>query len=80
MTYSEPTSQTFQPFRIRQYGRQELALSYFPQMTPQSAWRKLRGWMLVNPRLRGMVSGGTAHSRTFTPREVGTIVYELGEP
>ena len=69
-------------FCVRQYGRQELALCYFPLMTKRAAWKKLRRWMMVNPRLRQMVwhRGDGPLLRTFTPREVRLIVEELGEP
>ena len=69
-------------FCVRQYGRQELALRYFPQMTPASAWRKLRRWLCINPRLRRLVwhRGDGPQVRTFTPREVQSIIDELGEP
>lgn len=66
-------------FEAKSYGRQELALRYFPAMTPDAAWRKLRRWLDVNPRLRHLARPKTA-SRTFTPRQVRLIVEELGEP
>ena len=66
-------------FELRSYGRQELALHYFRTMTPDAAWRKLRHWLHVNPRLRHLAQPRAA-SRTFTPREVQMIVDELGEP
>lgn len=68
----------YEAIEVRAYGRQELALKYFPHMTPDSAWRKLRGWMKVNPRLRTITA--ETNTRTFTPRQVRQIVDELGEP
>ena len=72
-----------QEFQIRQYGRQELALRYFPHMSPQSAWRKLQLWMAINPRLALLLTPPQPPlraSRTFTPRQVRIIIEELGEP
>ena len=69
-------------FKIRQYGRTELALAYSPHLTPKGAWEKLKLWMRVNPRLQPLLnekSGGQG-SRSFTPKQVKAIVDELGEP
>ena len=51
---------------IRAFGRSELAQQYFPQISPMSAWRKFREWLVLNPSL--------------TPAEVQLIYTELGEP
>lgn len=69
-------------FRIRTYGRQELACLYFPTSSPRSAWRRLKKWIMLNPRLRETLAptGGMSLLRSFTPREVGLITEELGEP
>ena len=56
---------------IRAFGRSELAQQYFPQISPMSAWRKFREWLVLNPSLT---------RRTFTPAEVQLIYTELGEP
>ena len=64
-------------FRIRSYGRTELAQAYCPELSPDAAYRKLTRWMRQNPRLRDMVS---RRMRAFTPAEVRKIVEELGEP
>ena len=71
-----------QTFRIRQYGRTELAQLYFPHLTPQAAWRKLRSWLIINPQLRNYVCSlsDCGRGRTFTPKQVGVITEELGEP
>ena len=69
-------------FKIREYGRTELAQLYSPTVTPESAWRKFRRWMDRFPglteRLREM--GYSDRSRIFTPRQVRLIVDCLGEP
>ncbi|MBE6260273.1 MAG: DUF4248 domain-containing protein [Prevotella sp.] len=59
------------------FGRSELALQYFPELTAMSAWRKFKEWLEFNPRLRPLSS---LSRRTFTPAEVDLIYAELGEP
>ena len=41
---------------IRTFGRSELAQQYFPQISPMSAWRKFREWLVLNPSLRSLAS------------------------
>ena len=69
-------------FRIRQYGRTELALCYFPTLTGESAWRKLRGWIRYNHALFDALHtlGYDGCSRSFTPLQVEAIVHYIGEP
>ena len=69
-------------FTIRAYGRQELACLYFPASSPRSAWRRLKTWIMFNPRLRQTLApaGKMNLQRSLTPREVRLIVEELGEP
>ena len=62
---------------VRAYGRRELATTYFPQMSPDAAWHKLRSWLRDNPRLSHLCA---KHTRSFTPAEVSLIFSELGEP
>lgn len=68
-------------FKIRAYGRTELAMTYCPELTPDSAYRKLRQWISRSPgladRLRLL---GDGKARTWTPAEVREIVGALGEP
>lgn len=40
-------------FEIRQYGRQELAQLYSPDITPEAAWKKLKEWIDYHPTLNG---------------------------
>ena len=74
--------ETNRDFTIRAYGRQELACLYFPESSPRSAWRRLKGWIMLNPRLRSGLApeGRMSLLRSFTPREVELITEELGEP
>lgn len=69
-------------FRVRQYGRTELAQCYFPHLTPHAAWQKLRRWIELNPVLRQELHAGFDGRglRGFTPRQVALIVEQLGEP
>lgn len=69
-------------FVIRTYGRTELALLYSPHLCPDAAFRKLRQWIDLYPGLREnlLLQGGSAHSRSYTPAQVGLIVAALGEP
>ena len=62
---------------FRTFGRSELALLYFPQLHQKSAWRKLRQWLSINPRLHHLAD---ISRRTFTPAEVAQIFSVLGEP
>jgi hypothetical protein len=66
-----------EPFTIRTYGKSELAMIYFPKLSKKSAVRKLRSWILTNPRLQRMIEP-KAHD--LTPKQVKAIVGELGEP
>ena len=60
---------------IRSFGRTELAQRYFPGLTPDGAWHKLRAWLHLNPRLSHFYD---LRRRTFTPAEVQLIYAELG--
>ena len=69
-------------FKVREYGRMELAQLYCPDIAPESAWKKLKKWIDLNPgladRLRAV--GYDSHTRSFTPAQVRLIVDALGEP
>lgn len=69
-------------FKIREYGRTELAMLYSPGIAPESAWKKLRKWIDHFPGLtESLESHGYDHSqRSFTPSQVRLIVEALGEP
>lgn len=69
-------------FKIRTYGRTELAQLYCPEMNPKSAFRKLTQWIDLYPELRERLSaeGVSPKSRTYTPGQVRIIVEALGEP
>jgi hypothetical protein len=69
-------------FKIRSYGRTELAQIYCPSMSSQSAYRKLSHWIDLYPGLRREldVLGTSSKSRSYTPAQVRLIVEALGEP
>lgn len=69
-------------FKIRTYGRTELALLYSPNLTSQAAWRKLQSWIELNTVLSDELYhlGYDGSMRSFTPRMVSRIVYHLGYP
>lgn len=69
-------------FRLREYGRTELAQLYCPDITPDAAWRKLRQWIDRFPGLNESLAanGYTPRCRSFTPAQVRLIIEALGEP
>lgn len=64
-------------FKIRSYGRTELAQLYCPTVCGQSAYRKLMSWFAINPQLKNLCR---QKQRSFTPAQVRMIVEEIGEP
>ena len=52
-------------------------MKYFPYLSPEAARKKLRKWLKINPRLRNLKP---KRAKDFTPKQVKTIVKELGEP
>ena len=71
-----------QPFRIRAYGLQELAMLYFPNSAPRSASAQLKRWIMRNPVLLSrLLEAGYYHGqRILTPRQVRVVVEELDAP
>ena len=69
-------------FKIREYGRTELAQLYSPDITPASAWKKLKIWIGLYPGLNQQLSllGYHQRQRIFTPSQVRAIVDAIGEP
>lgn len=69
-------------FRIRAYGRTELALLYCPGVSGGSAWRRFSSWMVCSRSLMGRLYalGYRDGQRTFSPLQVMAIVEALGEP
>ena len=69
-------------FRIRAYGRTELAQEYNPHRAPSTAWHRLKDWIDRYPGLAAHLRelGYTDKSRSWTPAQVAAIVKALGEP
>ncbi len=69
-------------FVIRAYSKKELALLYFPDSMPRTAVNHLMGMIrrcdMLWDELQKM--GYYTNRKTFTPREVATIVEWLGTP
>jgi hypothetical protein len=51
--------------------------SSFPNLTPESAMKRFRNWLRINERLKKLVS---KKIRYYTPKQVGSIIEEIGEP
>ena len=73
---------TDKPFQIRAYSKKELALSYFPTSTHDSAVRHLTDWLRRCAPLWAALEATGYDKRTkyFTPLQVGLIVKYLGDP
>lgn len=71
-----------EPFKIRTYGRTELAQLYCPGLCPQAAFRKLNQWIDFHPTLRSELYALVPSDkvRTYTPAQVQLIYNALGEP
>ncbi len=69
-------------FKIRSYGKSELALLYLPDVTPNAARRTLNAWINLSPGLSDRLhqTGLSASSHYYTPAQVRMIVEALGEP
>lgn len=69
-------------FVIRTYTKKELALMYFPDSSPHTAVKHLMAWVKHCTQLWQQLQamGYSNTCKTFTPREVRTIVEHLGEP
>ena len=69
-------------FKIRAYGRMELAQLYSPELTDIAAYRKMKKWISLCPGLlqRLLVLGYESKRSSFTPVEERVIVDALGEP
>ena len=64
------------------YSKQELALEYFPDATPEVASAHLRRWINRCKPLHDVLlkSGYTKWSKEFSPIQVAHIFDYLGEP
>lgn len=72
-----------QTFRLKAYGKSELAMLYFPEASSTHvAVNHFMSWVKRNPTLLHSLHGmGYRNaSKTLTPKEVALIVEYLGEP
>ncbi len=69
-------------FKIKAYGWQELAILYAPDLTPESAGKRLSNWVRFNPKLTRELqeTGWKKGQRVLTPLQVSVIIRYLGEP
>ena len=70
-------------FKIRAYGKSELAMLYFPNaMTAEGALSNLNYWIRQCKGLREALRacGMARQAKSYTPKEVALIVEYLGEP
>jgi len=67
---------------IKCYTKQELALLYFPESTPEVANAHLRRWIVrCKPLHQRLIEMGYQKvSKVFTPKETACIFDFLGEP
>nr|WP_278581711.1 DUF4248 domain-containing protein [Prevotella denticola] len=79
---SLPPERPGEAFRLRAYGRTELAQAYNPHLAPSTAWHRLRSWIAQYPGLMQRLekTGYSSRKRTWTPLQVRLIVEALGEP
>ena len=69
-------------FKIHSYTKKELALLFFPSSTPRTAVNHLMALIRRNDMLWDelQATGYYPKCKTFTPRQVQSIVDWLGEP
>lgn len=69
-------------FLIKAYGWQELAVLYAPELTPESASKRLGYWIRYHPNLSQALqeAGWKKGQRVLTPLQVEVIIKYLGEP
>lgn len=68
-------------FKIKVYGRTELAQLYLQDHLKASAWKRFKMWLQKNKRCRTILKKTNKQQRRFfNAEEVRQIVDELGEP
>ena len=69
-------------FKIRPYGKSELAIRYFPDSNPHVALNRLNGWIRRCPPLVSALADcyQSTHAKFFSPKAVRLIIDYLGEP
>ena len=71
-----------EPFQLRIYRKQELAMMYFPDSSKESAGRNLRRWIKRCTELSNKLDeiGYDKHRQFYLRNEVALIVKHLGLP
>ena len=71
-----------EPFEIRAYSFQELAMAYGPELSLGAATNRLGQWIRRGEGLKEELLdvGWTPRSKNFTPMQVQVIVDYLGAP
>ena len=69
-------------FRIRSYGKSELAAFYMPDISPKSAGEVMKKWIAKYPGLAEALAatGLESTDKRYTPAQIRMIVQALGEP
>ena len=69
-------------FKLKSYGKSELAALYLPEIAPRSAADVLKKWIDKSPGLADALAatGLQLLDRRYTPAQVQLIVQALGEP
>jgi len=75
MNNTKQTEKEEQPFRIKSYSFQELAILYAPGLLPESASKRLKSWLLQNEVLCDELTrwGWIRSRRILTPIQVEII-------
>lgn len=64
-------------FKIRFYGKSELAMMYFPHHDKRAALKLLRTYLKASPDLQSLLHVPGCY---YTPKQVRKIVKIIGEP
>ena len=69
-------------FKVKPYGKSELAMMYFPESDPHVALNRLNNWIRRCPPLVAALAGcyQSTRAKYFSPKAVRLIVEYLGEP
>ena len=69
-------------FKIKPYGKSELAMLYFPDSDPHVALNRLNAWIRRCRPLADALAGchQSPHAKFFSPKAVRLITDYLGEP
>ena len=69
-------------FKIKPYGKSELAMQYFPGSDPHVALNRLNAWIRRCRPLADALAGchQSPHAKFFSPQAVRLLPDYLGEP